>query len=112
MAEKIWSENLFQNYNNDLRPLADRLIEQQILTKEQNQTLTILWAPGLVLPGSEGDSLRQWLVHALPVHTTIAGLRNVGENSVFDDGLHGVGVGFGWGAGRHSEKAVLRVDGT
>ena len=72
---------------------------------------TILGAPGLVLPGSDGDSLGQRLVHPLPVHAAVAGLGHVGEHGVLDDGGHGVGVGLGRGAGGHAEEAVLWVDG-
>ena len=74
-------------------------------------TLTIAGAPGLVLPGSEGDPLAQGLVHALPVYAPVAGLCHIGEEGVLDDGCHGVGVGLARGARGDPEEAVLRVDG-
>lgn len=63
------------------------------------------------MPVGETDTGRRW-VQSLPPHSSVAGLANVGEHSVFGNGGHGVGVGLVRGAGRHTKETVLRVDGS
>ena len=62
------------------------------------------------MPVGEGHSGGGW-GQALPPHTPVAGLADVGEDRVFGDGGHGVGVGFVRGSRGHSEETVLWVDG-
>lgn len=63
------------------------------------------------MPVRECDPSCRW-VEALPPHSSIAGLANVGEHGVFGNGGHGVGVGLVRGAGCHTKETVLWVDGS
>lgn len=65
--------------------------------------------PAFAVPVCERDP--SWRgVKALPPYSSIAGLANVGEHSVFGNGGHGVGVGLIRGAWSHTEETVLWVD--
>lgn len=73
------------------------------------EDITLL--PGFAVPVRECDTSCRG-GQALPPHSSIAGLTNIGEHSVFGNGGHGVGVGLVWGAGSHAKETVLRVDGS
>ena len=49
--------------------------------------------------------------HALPPDSALGGESYVGEDGVFREGLHRVGIGPGAGAGSYAEEAGLGVDG-
>lgn len=65
--------------------------------------------PRFTQPICDGYS---WLrvLHALPVYTTVAGLRHVSEYGVFEYRVHGHRVRRPGRAGRHAEEPELWID--
>lgn len=71
----------------------------------------VTWLPGFSVPVSQCDSSCR-RVQTFPPYSSVAGLADISEDSVFGDGGHGVGVSLVRGAGCNAKEAILWVDGS